>query len=142
LYFDKTPWKDEDDARAYLGNVSATVRNSDGFGGTPVVVHNPGRVPDKELSMGQADITVIFEGSFAEMPNRNDLHDMLEAFHGARQDYAMLVHSVPQNMRGTGLKKIVENTRRNVEWLYVPDLTDDVCEGFGSLLETWLDVTW
>jgi hypothetical protein len=40
------------------------------------------------------------------------------------------------------LRKIVENVRRDVEWLYVTDLTDNVYEGFGSLLETWLGVTW
>jgi hypothetical protein len=128
VYFDKTPWKDEGNARAYLGNVTATVLQSEGLGAVPVVVHNPGRIPDKELALDEANITVNFEGSCAEMPNQYELHDMLKASEGARQYYAMLVHSVPQSIRRTGLRKIVENTRRDVECLYVTGLTDDVYE--------------
>jgi hypothetical protein len=45
---------------------------------------------------------------------------MLASSNGARQGYAMLIHSVPGAIKRT---KIVENTRRDVEWLYVTDLT-------------------
>jgi hypothetical protein len=142
IYFDQTPYQDENDVRAYPRNISTTVRQSDGFGRMPLVVHNPGRVPDKEYITHEADITIVFEGAYAARSSRKELHSRLVPSRGTRGDYAMLVHSVPQSIGRISLRKIVENVRRDVEWLYVTDLTDNVYEGFGSLLETWLGVTW
>jgi hypothetical protein len=108
----------------------------------PLVVHNPGRIPEKEWITHEVDITNVFQGGYAAMSSRKELHSKLVPSRGTRGDYAMLVHSVPHSIGRMGLRKIVENVRREVEWLYVTDSTDDVYEGFGSLLKMWLDVTW
>jgi hypothetical protein len=36
----------------------------------------------------------------------------------------------------------VERVRRDVEWLYVTDLTKDFYSDYGSNWEGWLDVAW
>ena len=146
IYFDATPWRDSEDgmARAYMRNVSATVRHTTGWAGEGegIVVHNPGRVPDKEMMAYKPDIVVAFEGAFAGLPSRDKLHGQLADKKGGRDDYAMLVHSMPSHLGRGGLRRIIESVRIDVQWLYMTDLTADVYTGYGSLLETWLDVAW
>ena len=146
IYFDQTPWKDDEDgvAKAYLRNVSATVRHTDGWArpGEGLVVHNPGRVPDAEMMAYRPDIVVVYEGTYEDMPSRERLHAQVAEAKGDRKDYAMLVHSVPKDLHRGGLRKILERIRRDVEWLYVTDLVVDEYAGYGSLLELWLSVAW
>jgi hypothetical protein len=66
----------------------------------------------------------------------------LAAVHGQRKNYAMLVNSVPGDLGRGGLRKIIEDVRREVEWLHFTDLTDNVYTAYGSSWEEWLDVTW
>ncbi|RMZ70609.1 cell surface [Pyrenophora seminiperda CCB06] len=146
IYFDHTPHKDQDATRAYLQNISATVRHADGFGAQTLVVQNPGQVPDEGLMMGvdRPNVTVVFEGAYADVPNRGALHEMLAPLNAnaTRENFALLVHSAPDGLGGTGLRKMIDGVRREVEWLYVTDLTDEDSgpySGFGGLLETWLN---
>ncbi|KAH7398537.1 Spherulation-specific family 4-domain-containing protein [Pyrenochaeta sp. MPI-SDFR-AT-0127] len=142
IYFDQTPFKDEENARVYLKNISATVRHSEGFRGAPMVVHNPGRVPDEGLMVYKPDLAIVFEGVYADMPRKENLHNMLEGSRSNRQDLGMLIHSVPSNISRGGLRKIIDDVRRDVEWLFVTDLTEDVYTWYGSIMEEWLNLVW
>ncbi|KAI2483213.1 hypothetical protein Ptr902_05530 [Pyrenophora tritici-repentis] len=142
IYFDRTPYKNQGHAQAYLQNISATVRLSDGFGAQAFVAQNPGHVPDEGLMVYKPNVTVVFEGAYADMPSQGALHEMLGALKDGQENSAMPLHSVPNVLGRTGLRKIVDDVRRDVEWPYVTDLTEDAYSGFGGLLETWLDVTW
>jgi hypothetical protein len=142
IYFDQTPYKDEGDARDYLKNISATVQNSEGFLEPRLVVHNPGRVPDFELVQYEADMIVVFEGAYSELPSREQLRDNVKRLGKRRQNLGMMVHSTPPGIGNVGLRKVVENMRRNVEWLYITDLTENVHGDYGTLWEQWLDLVW
>lgn len=142
IFFDHTPYRNDNDAAAYLTNISATVRHSDGFGGDSLVVHNPGRVPDAGVMESMPNLTVIFEGAYVDMPRKEYLKNSLDGLRQNRGDLAMLVHSTPQDIKKTGLRKIVDDVRKDVEWLYVTDLTEKVYEGYGTLLNEWLKVIW
>jgi hypothetical protein len=146
IYFDQTPWHndEEDRVQSYLQGLSAAVRDNDGWSSnrTGLVVYNSGRLQDAALMETKPDITVIFEGAYSDMPEEQTMSTQLAAVHGGRENYAMLVHSVPGDLGRGGLRKIVERVRRDVEWLYVTDLTDNVYTAYGSLWEEWLDVTW
>ncbi|KAF1846505.1 uncharacterized protein K460DRAFT_377687 [Cucurbitaria berberidis CBS 394.84] len=115
IYFDETPWQYSDDARAYMKNISATVRHSQGFGNKAMVVQNPGRVPDEGLMAYKPDLTVVFEGAYEDLPRKTRLHNMLDGVTSHRKDRAMLVHSVPKDLGTGGLRKIVDDVRRDVE---------------------------
>ncbi|KAH7069091.1 Spherulation-specific family 4-domain-containing protein [Paraphoma chrysanthemicola] len=146
IFFDGTPWQDSKDgmARAYMRNVSATVRHTKGWTteGEGLVVHNPGRLPSKEMMAYKPDIVVAFEGAYAHLPSRERLHEQVADKKRGREDHAALVHSVPRNLGRGGLRRIIEKVRRDVQWLYLTELTEDVYTGYGSLLETWLEVAW
>jgi hypothetical protein len=146
IYFDQTPWHGDEEGRvqSYLQGLSAAVRDNDGWSGnrTGLVVYNSGRIQDAELMETDPDITVIFEGAYIDMPENQNMSTQLAAVHGQRKNYAMLVNSVPGDLGRGGLRKIIEDVRREVEWLHFTDLTDNVYTAYGSSWEEWLDVTW
>lgn len=145
IYFDQTPYRDEGNARAYLRNISATVRHSEGFLEPKLVVHNPGCVPDVGLVRYRTDMIVVFEGAYPSLPGRHQLSNSikeLERHSLHRQNFGLIIHSTPSNTGNVRLRKIVDNVRRSVEWLFITDLTENVYSGYGSLWEQWLDLIW
>ncbi|KAH7088816.1 Spherulation-specific family 4-domain-containing protein [Paraphoma chrysanthemicola] len=127
IFFDSTPWKDSKDgmARAYMRNVSATVRHTKGWmtEGEGLVVHNPGRLPSKEMMAYKPDIVVAFEGAYADLPSREKLHEQLADKKRGREDHAALVHAVPRDMGRGGLRRIIEKLRKDVQCIVkYPDI--------------------
>lgn len=143
IFFDRTPSQDVDDARGYLKNISAKVRHSEGFLEPKLVIHNPGVVPNASLASYRADITVVFEGAYEELPKRDDMKAKLSELQGRRDEFAYFVHSVPKDIRRGGIRKIVDRTRRDVEWLFVTTLVGEKrYEGYGGMWEGFLELTW
>lgn len=147
IYFDHTPWQDDDlgIAKAYLANVIAAVRQADSWmaPGEGVVVHNSGQVPDAGILLAwRSDLVVTFEGTYGEMTGREEVHAQVKAAGREREEAAMLVKGVPKTLGLGGLRRIIENVSRDVEWLYVTDLLDGPYVGYGSMFERWLTVAW
>ncbi|KAK7187612.1 hypothetical protein DPSP01_003706 [Paraphaeosphaeria sporulosa] len=143
IFFDHTPAEDVNDARIYLKNVSATVRHTEGFLEPTIVVHNPGKVPNANMTNYQADVTVVFEGEYKSMPPREETKAKLRDLGGRRQDYAEIIHSVPRTMSRGGIRKIINGERRYVGWLYVTDrMGDNKYEWYSDRWEEFLDLTF
>jgi hypothetical protein len=143
IYFDRTPLHDDDDSREYLKNVSATVRHEEGFFEPKLVVHGAGAVPDVDMMSDRADITVVFEGRYEDLPDRKNMSRELKALDGTRQDYAYIVNSVPNTVSRGGMRKIVDMTRRDAEWLYVTNQEgDNRYEGYSGRWEEYLSLIW
>lgn len=143
IFFDHTPVQEANNARAYLKNVSATVRHLQGFQEPAVVVHNPGQVPSDSMMDYHADITVIFDGEFTDIPNEDVLKVRLCKLSGGRQDYAEMIHSIPRTLSRGGMRKVINSARKNVGWLFITDrFSDDKYEWYGDRWEEFLDLTW
>ncbi|PVH95704.1 glycoside hydrolase family 135 protein [Periconia macrospinosa] len=149
IFFDHTPsleWGDivNGTAQEYLRNISATVKTLGGFDERRTVVFNPGKIPNANLSMsGVADITVVFEGAYNEMPAMEDVKGELSALQQTREGLAYWVHSVPGSAGRHGVRKVVDRTRRNFEWLFLSNRWgEDKYEGYGDGWEEFLDLTW
>ncbi|PSN61650.1 hypothetical protein BS50DRAFT_454234, partial [Corynespora cassiicola Philippines] len=144
IYFDRTPVEEEKQEAAgqYLGNVSAAVRREAGFGEKRLVLHGAGGVLEGgRLMAGRADVTVVFEGVWGEMPRRGEVRKSVEKIGVTRRELGMVVRGVPRAIGRGGLRRIVNDVRREVEWLYVTDETG-YGEGTGSTWNDFLDVTW
>jgi hypothetical protein len=143
IFFDHTPAEDVDDARIYLKNISATVRHTEGFLEPTIVVHNPGRMPDVNLTKYHADVTVVFEGELKDMPSRDETRTKLRDLGGGRQSYAEIVHSVPRTISRGGIRKIINSARRDVGWLFVTDrVGDNKYDWYSDRWEEFLDLTF
>ena len=143
IFFDHTPAQEADNARAYLKNVSATVRHSQGFREPSIVVHNPGNVPSQNMISYHADITIIFDGEFKNMPDENILGTRLRELSGNRQDYAEVIHSMPRTISRGDMRKAINRARKNVGWLYITDrVGENKFECYSDRWEEFLDLTW
>lgn len=141
VYFDHTPWKYDNETQVYLRNISSVVRHAKGFHEGALVAHNPGRVPDEKVMASlQPNITVVYAGAYADMPRGDKLHEMLKGTTSNRQDHAMSVDSVPLDLGRPAVRSIIEDVRKDVQWLYLTDLIEDVYSSYGSLWGQWLDL--
>lgn len=139
IYFDHTPAKSDNYTQSYLANISNIVRQTEGFQDGVLVAHSPGCVPERELTTAsQPNMTVIYEGVYDNMPRGEKLHEMLYETSSNRQNHVMLVNSVPLDLGRPAVRRIIEEVRKDVEWLYLTDLTKDVYKSYGSLWDQWL----
>lgn len=143
IFFDHTPAEDINDARIYLKNVSATVRHTEGFLEPAIVVHNPGKVPNVTMTNYHADVTVVFEGEYKDLPPRKETKAKLRGLDGSRQDYAEIIHSVPRTMSRGGIRRIINGERRDIGWLFVTDrMGDNKYEWYSDRWEEFLHLTF
>jgi hypothetical protein len=143
IYFDRTPLEDFDDSRAYLKNISATVRHEEGFLEPRIVVHGAGAVPNANLTNYGADITVVFEQKYEDLPQQGEMCQKLEAIGGSRENYAYFVDSIPARVSRGGIRKIINLARRDVKWLFVTDQEGDgKYEKNSGRWDQFLSLTW
>lgn len=143
IYFDRTPLQDLDDGQAYLKNMSAAVRHEAGFLEPKMVVYGAGAVPHTNMTNYDADIVVVFEGEYEDLPARADTRGKVKALGGTREDYAYIVHSVPAEVTRGGIRKIVDGLRRDVKWLFVTDQGgDERYEKCSGRWEEFLSLIW
>ncbi|KAF2645201.1 hypothetical protein P280DRAFT_360715, partial [Massarina eburnea CBS 473.64] len=112
-------------AESYLQNVTATVRQAQGLLEPKLVLHSPGRVPQVSLTSAHVDLTVVFEGTYTELPSKTSMREKLKALGGRREKYAYLVYDVPKEISRGGIRRIVDGMRRNAAWLFVTSLGGD-----------------
>lgn len=143
VYFDHTPWDQGKNGSglAYLKNVTETARHGDGWadGRMGLVVQNPGRSANASM-MEQADITVVFDELYADLPHdRQAVHELVKGGGMQRERLGMMVHGTPGALGRGGLRKIVEMVRRDVEWVFVTDGIDGG-DGYAGFWDEWMDV--
>jgi hypothetical protein len=139
IFFDQTPTEDSLQSRAYLRNISATVKHSIKFREPRLVVLNPGTVSDANLTNPYADITVVFEGAYMDMPTHDETKSRLTR---RRENIAYLINSVPDDFGKGRLRKVINEARKDVEWLFITSRSEDVYSDFSSIWDEFLDLLW
>ncbi|KAF2645453.1 hypothetical protein P280DRAFT_388554 [Massarina eburnea CBS 473.64] len=143
IFFDETPglyqWQKHD----YLTVAATEVRREDGGLGDGVVVHNPGTLPDPTWHyLDIADITVIFEDSFANFISAatfNAIKNFPSLANFSTQAFAVMVHSV-----GSVPDELTEWTARQMKelagWNYVTDVSavGEWWHSFPLILDVWV----
>jgi hypothetical protein len=139
IFFDQTPTVDSLQSRAYLRNISATVKHSIKFREPRLVVLNPGTVPDANSTNPYVDITVVFEGSYMDMPTHDEMKIPLAR---KRKNGAYLINSVPDNIGKGKLRRVINEAKKDVEWLFITSRSEDVYSDFSSIWDEFLDLLW
>jgi hypothetical protein len=169
IYFDRTPSQEEqsdeegegegeDEGKGksegegdagmvarYMRNISATVKHADGFAEPKILIHNPGMVPDANLTKqyeAYVDITVVFDRSWRDLPTATDMKRRLGAFKGSREQFAYLIHDTPKEIGKTGIRKVINNVRKNAQYVFVTDLGGKWEEGVAAIWRWVLEMTW
>lgn len=151
IFFDQTPYQSsnetlEAEARNYLRNISLTVKHSQGFREPRLVIHNPGRMPNVNLMTPQVDITIVFEGMYADVPEHEELRKRLskpgEGLGRRRENYGSLVYGLPESIGKGGLRRLINGLKKDMQYMLVTDLNEGRYEGWGSRWEEFLDLCW
>ena len=95
------------------------------------IIHNPGTVPDKELTQARPEVTAVFEESYSRYRSCGQGEQRaLDAYN--RKGASYILHSVPRNQ----VIPLVRELRPRAEYIFVTDRQTKYYEGFG---ETWND---
>lgn len=95
------------------------------------IIHNPGTIPDKELTEIRPEVTAVFEESFSRYrscgQNEQKALDIYD-----RKGASYILHSVPRDQ----IKPLIRELRPRAEYIFVTDRRNKYYEGFG---ESWSD---
>ncbi|KAF2277318.1 uncharacterized protein EI97DRAFT_457346 [Westerdykella ornata] len=115
-----------------MNNITATVKHSDGFSAPRVVIQNPGQVPAPEMISSYVDVTIVFEGRYERVPDRDAMKEQLVDLPGSRDNYGVLIHSLPKYISNVKLRRLINDLKKDLRFIYTTDLEEDVYEGFGG----------
>lgn len=95
------------------------------------IIHNPGTVPDKELTQTRPEVTAVFEESYSRYRACGQNEQRALAAYD-RKGASYILHSVPRNQ----VIPLVRELRPRAEYIFVTDRDTRFYEGFG---ESWSD---
>jgi hypothetical protein len=142
IFFDRTPTHASPEMAAYMKNISATVKHSDGFMGPRLVAQSPGRLPDTDLMNAYIDLTIVFEGGYRHVPSHEQLKADLASFPGVREDYGVLVHSFPKELGRVGLRRLINGLKKDVQYIFLTERSDEVYNAFGKIWDIVLNLLY
>jgi hypothetical protein len=95
------------------------------------IIHNPGTVPDRELTQARPEVTAVFEEGYSRYRSCGQGEQRaLDAYD--RKGASYILHSVPRNQ----VIPLVRELRPRAEYIFVTDRQTRYYEGFG---ESWND---
>ncbi|KAF2108082.1 Spherulation-specific family 4 [Lophiotrema nucula] len=140
IFFHHTPVEDSPHNRGYLKNITKAVRNTTGILAPQTVIFNPGAIPNVNLTHAGADVTIIYEGSYFTVPKQEELKTRLSNITGTRPNYGMLVLAMPTNIRRPDLRRLINDARRDIGYLYATDLYEGYYENWGGKWWDFVDL--
>ncbi|KAJ9112226.1 hypothetical protein QFC22_006310 [Naganishia vaughanmartiniae] len=126
IFFDETPNHWSAEAAEYLDMITAEVKKDTGIKGDRMVIHNPGTTPDASIANQKPDITAVFEDAYSRYRSQSK-EDRISAGLYDRAASLFIVHSTPLGE----IKRLVNELRSRVGYLFVTDLQERYYESFG-----------
>lgn len=103
------------------------------------VFHNPGVVPDSRY-LPTADSTVVFEATYDTFKERKKAKVFKTLSSDNRGRLCAIIHSVPDYVHGSKLRKLVKQARKVAEEVYITHLRVDYYAGFGHSWGDFVDL--
>ncbi|KAH1565688.1 hypothetical protein KXX17_003104 [Aspergillus fumigatus] len=139
IFFDETPQQYDEDALAYLQELTDVVKNTPGLGPDHYVVHNPGAIPDSRY-LSTADSTVVFEATYDTFQERHGAK-LFEAIPDSnRSQLCAVIHSVPESVEGSALRSLVKQVRKVADEIFITHLDTDYYASFGRQWPEFVDL--
>ncbi|KAJ5780689.1 hypothetical protein N7457_005849 [Penicillium paradoxum] len=139
IFFDETPQQYEAQTFTYLEGLTDFVKDLEGLGPDPFVVHNPGAVPDSRY-LATADSTVVFEAAYTTFQERQGAKLFTSIADSDRSQLCAIVHSVPEAIEGKSLRSLVKEVRKVADEVYITHLDTDYYASFGSKWTEFVDL--
>lgn len=149
IFLDEAPNEYSEKVVQYLNSVSEKIKGASGILGKQLVrlamipsegnalltiiqiIHNPGTIPDHELTKTRPEVTAVFEEGYSRYrscgQNERKALDVYD-----RTGACYILHSVPRDQ----VKSLVRELRPRAEYIFVTDRRQKYYEGFG---DSWND---
>ncbi|KAF7163456.1 hypothetical protein CNMCM5623_008357 [Aspergillus felis] len=139
IFFDETPQQYDEDALAYLQELTDVVKNTPGLGPDHFVVHNPGAIPDARY-LSTADSTVVFEATYDTFQERHGANLFTAIPESNRSQLCAVIHSVPESVEGSALRGLVKQVRKVADEIFITHLNTDYYASFGQQWPEFVDL--
>ncbi|KAM3424844.1 hypothetical protein BST61_g6822 [Cercospora zeina] len=134
IFFDETPNESSQFKTTFLHKINHDVKSAEGILGTKMIVHNPGTLPDSQLTSKRPDSTAVFENSYAQLKGFDQSHDQRLAAY-SRQHACYMVHSVPIDR----VKDVTHEARKRAQYVFITDSNERFYEQFGAGFKDFID---
>ncbi|RDL38735.1 uncharacterized protein BP5553_03075 [Venustampulla echinocandica] len=134
IFFDETPADYTAASGRFYGTVAAMVRSQPGFGDDPLIIHNPGVIPDPRY-LSSCNQTVVFEGAY-DTYQKYKMQKNITTFLSqnskicTRDNLATIVHSMPSSVSAKGQMSLVKDLRGISRNVFVTGLSVDYYSSF------------
>jgi hypothetical protein len=140
IFLDETPTQYTDASAHFLEACALAVRsNSTGFGVDPLIIQNPGTIPDARF-MDSCNTTVAFEGTYSTYQIYG-LQKNISSFqkeHQVKRDrVAVILHDVPDLSEGDQ-GKLVKSLRNLGGSIFITGLQSDYYSNWWSGWSAWV----
>ncbi|KAE9364773.1 hypothetical protein N431DRAFT_421961 [Stipitochalara longipes BDJ] len=143
IFLDETPATFSLEGMKFLEKVKATMAFQPGLGADPLIIHNPGTIPDPRY-LASANLTVVFEGSYSTYKS-SKMHKSISSFQRSskskREALACIVHSVssPTSGKRQTANDIIKELRGLAGSVFVTGLSVDYYAAFGERWQDFVD---
>ncbi|KUJ17439.1 uncharacterized protein LY89DRAFT_644923 [Mollisia scopiformis] len=141
IFLDETPNQWTPAAGQFYDSIATVIRSSTGLGADPLIIHNPGSIPDPQfLTSSSANVTVVFEGSYTsyqQYSSSKSIGAVQKSAKVKREQLAAIVYDFPD---GEDTKGFLEDLRRRVGNLFITGdgVDGDVYAGWWDEWEGWV----
>ncbi|KAI5367116.1 Putative Spherulation-specific family 4 [Septoria linicola] len=134
IFFDETPNETSQFKATYLQKINQEVKNADGILGESLIIHNPGTLPDPQLTSKRPEITVVFEESYARLlqPDPTEHKSLINY---DRLNGCYMVHTVPIDI----VRDVTREARKRAQYVFVTDSRERYYEQFGAGFKDYID---
>jgi len=132
IFLDETPATWTAESQEYLENIASAIRSDAGLGSDPLIIQNPGTIPDQRF-MPSCNLSVVFEGTY-DTYQIYDFHKTISAFQSSsnneRSSMAAVVHNFPATLSSKKENSLVKDLRHVAGSIFLTGLTVDYYSSF------------
>lgn len=136
IFLDETPSQFDGASAQYLETTAAGIRSSTGFGSNPMIIHNPGTIPDARY-LDSCNLSVVFEGTYSTYQIYG-FKDSLASFHSTakttRDALGVIIHNLPSTISTTDQERFLGDVRDVAGSIFVTGLSTNY---YASFWEGW-----
>ncbi|KAF4632537.1 hypothetical protein G7Y89_g5584 [Cudoniella acicularis] len=124
----------------YYETLAGAIRSEEGFGKNPVIIQNPGTVPDPRY-LSSSTMSVVYEGSFdiyIQEAMAKNISAFRSQYNVKREKLGVIVHSMPTKVTATKERQLVRDLRDLVGNVFLTGLNIDYYEHFWTGWRTFV----
>ncbi|KAH7360230.1 Spherulation-specific family 4-domain-containing protein [Rhexocercosporidium sp. MPI-PUGE-AT-0058] len=131
IFLDETPATWTAESQEYLEDIASAIRSDAGLGSDPLIIHNPGTIPDQRF-MPSCNLSIVFEGTY-DTYQIYGFHKTISAFQSSsnsdRSKMGAVVHNFPTSLSSKE-NSLVKDLRHVAGSIFLTGLSVDYYSSF------------